>query len=234
MAIVDFQQKWTIHKRFERWFKVAFKGADPDGLSAIAPDRYFARFMDKIEDLLYLDEVEYNNLIGDGDGDVEEGIEMKTTCGDRDGDGGGGGASTEADDDDDDDDDSRPYGSMNQGRTTGSGNGWKSSEVDSHFSAPSSSSLSLNSATSSLSAAAAGAGAGGAGDATPPTTRNRRSSVTPKRRTSVLSPHTPRGTVGVGISSAATTATATATVSEATEGGGAGAVISDPIPEDTA
>ena len=59
MAIVDFQQKWTIMKKLERYFKVAVQGVDKDGLSAINPDAYFRRFSAKLEDLFDLTNTEY-------------------------------------------------------------------------------------------------------------------------------------------------------------------------------
>lgn len=52
MGIIDFQQQWTIWKRLERFFKINFKNADPDGISAIDPYRYKERFLRKIEDIL--------------------------------------------------------------------------------------------------------------------------------------------------------------------------------------
>lgn len=40
----------------ERFFKIQFKGADPDGLSAIEPNIYRDRFVRHIEDILDLEE----------------------------------------------------------------------------------------------------------------------------------------------------------------------------------
>jgi len=55
MGIIDYQQKWTLKKKMERFFKVNFRGADPDGLSAINPDIYKERFLRKVEDILDLE-----------------------------------------------------------------------------------------------------------------------------------------------------------------------------------
>jgi hypothetical protein len=52
MGIIDFQQRWNFSKRMERFFKIFFKGADPEGLSAIEPIIYKERFLRKIEDIL--------------------------------------------------------------------------------------------------------------------------------------------------------------------------------------
>jgi hypothetical protein len=40
MGIIDFQQKWNLNKKIERFIKIHLKGADPMGLSAIEPDVY--------------------------------------------------------------------------------------------------------------------------------------------------------------------------------------------------
>lgn len=76
MGIIDYQQKWNLKKKvcnipdcscdvkvytvpwllqMERFFKIHFRGADPEGLSAINPDVYKERFLRKIEDILDLD-----------------------------------------------------------------------------------------------------------------------------------------------------------------------------------
>ncbi len=52
MGIIDFQQTWTMKKALERMAKIIFRGADPDGLSAIQPDLYRERFLQKMEDIL--------------------------------------------------------------------------------------------------------------------------------------------------------------------------------------
>lgn len=43
VGIIDFQQKWNFSKKLERFFKINFRGADPQGLSAIEPDQYKER-----------------------------------------------------------------------------------------------------------------------------------------------------------------------------------------------
>jgi len=55
MGIIDFQQRWTFSKQIERLVKIYFKGADPDGLSAIEPTRYQERFINHMQELLELD-----------------------------------------------------------------------------------------------------------------------------------------------------------------------------------
>ena len=54
MGIIDFQQQWTWSKRLERMVKI-LRGADGDGLSAMAPDPYMKRFVEHLEDLLLTD-----------------------------------------------------------------------------------------------------------------------------------------------------------------------------------
>jgi len=56
MGIIDFQQKWNFSKKMERFLKLNLHGADPEGLSAIAPDTYKERFIRKIEDILDFDD----------------------------------------------------------------------------------------------------------------------------------------------------------------------------------
>jgi 1-phosphatidylinositol-4-phosphate 5-kinase len=40
MGIIDFQQEWSLSKKFERYMKIYFYGQDPYGLSAIEPEIY--------------------------------------------------------------------------------------------------------------------------------------------------------------------------------------------------
>jgi hypothetical protein len=78
MGIIDFHQKWTLRKKvkvhvisvlilfansvivygysyqLERFFKVHFKGADPNGLSAIEPDLYMERFDQCIDGICFI------------------------------------------------------------------------------------------------------------------------------------------------------------------------------------
>mmetsp|Transcript_1142 Transcript_1142/g.998 ORF Transcript_1142/g.998 Transcript_1142/m.998 type:complete len:1070 (-) Transcript_1142:43-3252(-) len=56
LGIIDYQQKWNFKKKLERFFKIHFKGADPDGLSAIEPSIYKDRFIKHIEDIIDLDD----------------------------------------------------------------------------------------------------------------------------------------------------------------------------------
>ncbi len=43
MGIIDFQQQWNMQKKLERFFKINFRGVDPQGLSAIEPETYKER-----------------------------------------------------------------------------------------------------------------------------------------------------------------------------------------------
>lgn len=52
VGIIDYQQTWNWNKKMERFIKINFRGADPEGLSAIEPQRYYERFIEKIEDIL--------------------------------------------------------------------------------------------------------------------------------------------------------------------------------------
>jgi hypothetical protein len=47
MGIIDILQEWNWDKKLERFFKIYFRFSDPDGLSAIPPDRYQTRFMQR-------------------------------------------------------------------------------------------------------------------------------------------------------------------------------------------
>ena len=47
MGVIDILQEWNFEKKLERFFKVYFKFADPDGLSAIEPTTYQRRFMER-------------------------------------------------------------------------------------------------------------------------------------------------------------------------------------------
>ncbi len=44
MGIIDYQQKWNFTKKMERFIKIRFKGADPQGLSAVDVPIYKDRF----------------------------------------------------------------------------------------------------------------------------------------------------------------------------------------------
>lgn len=58
MGIIDFQQKWNLNKKMERFFKVQIKGEDSYGLSAIAPDIYRDRFINHVRGILDVDEAD--------------------------------------------------------------------------------------------------------------------------------------------------------------------------------
>jgi 1-phosphatidylinositol-4-phosphate 5-kinase len=60
-GIIDFQQKWTLQKKFERFLKIQFKGADPAGLSAIEPHAYKERFTHHMRDVLDVDDYFYES-----------------------------------------------------------------------------------------------------------------------------------------------------------------------------
>jgi hypothetical protein len=47
MGIIDILQEWNFEKKLERFLKIYFKREDPDGLSAIRPDLYQERFMQR-------------------------------------------------------------------------------------------------------------------------------------------------------------------------------------------
>lgn len=57
LGVIDILQTWTLKKRMERFFKIAFRGVDADGLSAIAPKLYKARFQLKMADILDVDDL---------------------------------------------------------------------------------------------------------------------------------------------------------------------------------
>jgi len=57
LGVIDILQTWTFQKRLERFFKIAFKGVDGDGLSAIAPKLYKKRFQLKMADILGVEEL---------------------------------------------------------------------------------------------------------------------------------------------------------------------------------
>lgn len=57
LGIIDILQTWTLKKRTERFLKIAFKGVDGDGLSAIPPRLYKDRFQAKMADILNVEEL---------------------------------------------------------------------------------------------------------------------------------------------------------------------------------
>uniref|UniRef100_M4B1J9 PIPK domain-containing protein n=1 Tax=Hyaloperonospora arabidopsidis (strain Emoy2) TaxID=559515 RepID=M4B1J9_HYAAE len=62
LGVIDILQTWTYQKRVERLFKIAFRGVDGDGLSAIPPKLYQARFQLKMADILGVEDL----VSGDG------------------------------------------------------------------------------------------------------------------------------------------------------------------------
>ncbi|CAH0491030.1 unnamed protein product [Peronospora farinosa] len=57
LGVIDILQTWTYQKRMERFFKIAFRGVDGDGLSAISPKLYQARFQLKMADILGVEDL---------------------------------------------------------------------------------------------------------------------------------------------------------------------------------
>ncbi|CAH0477879.1 unnamed protein product [Peronospora belbahrii] len=57
LGVIDILQTWTFKKRMERIFKIVFRGVDGDGLSAIAPKVYQARFQLKMADILGVEDL---------------------------------------------------------------------------------------------------------------------------------------------------------------------------------
>ena len=40
ISLIDYLQEWNFNKKCERYAKIYFRSADPDGLSAIEPVAY--------------------------------------------------------------------------------------------------------------------------------------------------------------------------------------------------
>ncbi|TYZ65510.1 hypothetical protein PybrP1_008969 [[Pythium] brassicae (nom. inval.)] len=57
LGVIDILQTWTLKKRLERFFKIVFRGVDGDGLSAIEPKLYRARFQAKMAEILGVEDV---------------------------------------------------------------------------------------------------------------------------------------------------------------------------------
>jgi len=47
-GLIDILQGWTMKKKLERFAKTRLQGKDPDGISALEPDRYRVRFLNHI------------------------------------------------------------------------------------------------------------------------------------------------------------------------------------------
>ncbi|TYZ65088.1 hypothetical protein PybrP1_006005 [[Pythium] brassicae (nom. inval.)] len=54
VGVIDILQTWTLQKRLERFWKVHVQRRDPDGLSAIEPERYQQRFEAKLREVIAL------------------------------------------------------------------------------------------------------------------------------------------------------------------------------------
>ena len=52
LGVVDILQEWNWEKQLERYFKILFKSAEPEGLSAVPPEDYNTRFQNKMKDIL--------------------------------------------------------------------------------------------------------------------------------------------------------------------------------------
>ncbi|CEG49730.1 Phosphatidylinositol-4-phosphate-5-kinase (PIPK-D1/GPCR-PIPK/PiGK1) [Plasmopara halstedii] len=61
LGVIDILQTWTLQKRMERFFKIVFRGVDGDGLSAIPPKLYQARFQLKMADILGVEDLVSGN-----------------------------------------------------------------------------------------------------------------------------------------------------------------------------
>lgn len=51
-GIIDFLQEWNYKKRAEQLYKVYVKRQDKEGLSAIEPESYYHRFIEKCSEIL--------------------------------------------------------------------------------------------------------------------------------------------------------------------------------------
>ena len=47
VGIIDILQTWNVNKRVERYSKIYFKCVDGNGLSAVEPERYRERFVER-------------------------------------------------------------------------------------------------------------------------------------------------------------------------------------------
>merc|ERR1719494_1723023 len=52
MGIIDMLQEWNFWKKAEHFLKTKFLWKDPKGLSAIAPNLYQKRFMDRMYEII--------------------------------------------------------------------------------------------------------------------------------------------------------------------------------------
>ena len=63
IGIIDFQQQFDWDKKLERFFKIHILRKDPRGLSCAEPEFYKNRFLDRIDELLRIDDdsVDYSS-----------------------------------------------------------------------------------------------------------------------------------------------------------------------------
>lgn len=85
LGIIDVLQQWSFTKKVERFFKIYFKRADGDGLSAIAPNHYAQRFwqhavLDTFEGLEFGDDDLEMDLFAPDDVNVASmaGVQLQT------------------------------------------------------------------------------------------------------------------------------------------------------------
>lgn len=50
-GIIDILQEWNAQKKCERFLKIWFRCRDPEGISAITPDRYAHRFVEAMKSI---------------------------------------------------------------------------------------------------------------------------------------------------------------------------------------
>jgi len=58
LGVIDILQTWDWRKRVERWLKVNVLKQSPTGISAVAPNEYHERFLQKMLDIVLVDETE--------------------------------------------------------------------------------------------------------------------------------------------------------------------------------
>jgi 1-phosphatidylinositol-4-phosphate 5-kinase len=73
MGLIDILQEWNFEKKVERYFKIYFKFAEPEGLSAIDPKTYQSRFMERAVYEVF----EGDDFEGSGDERIDETMSLK-------------------------------------------------------------------------------------------------------------------------------------------------------------
>eukprot|EP01063_Lacrimia_lanifica_P031042 TRINITY_DN5043_c0_g1_i2.p1 TRINITY_DN5043_c0_g1~~TRINITY_DN5043_c0_g1_i2.p1 ORF type:complete len:930 (+),score=174.56 TRINITY_DN5043_c0_g1_i2:107-2896(+) len=53
VGVIDVLQVWNCRKNFENIAKIAFRGSDPNGISAVNPDFYAQRFMKRCKEIIF-------------------------------------------------------------------------------------------------------------------------------------------------------------------------------------